>query len=68
MTTPILNVIEMGSIRNGKGADERGSETGTICCLSTTNQRNAASEGNSLSSRNRFRRSGGKEMSAVIIG
>ena len=32
MTTPILNVIEMGSIRNGKGA----SETGTICCLSTT--------------------------------
>ena len=32
MTTPILNVIEMGSIRNGKGADERGSETGTICC------------------------------------
>ena len=26
MTTPILNVIEMGSIRNGKGADERASE------------------------------------------
>ena len=38
MTTPILNVIEMGSIRNGKGADERARETGTICCLSTTNQ------------------------------
>ena len=59
MTTPILNVIEMGSIRNGKGADERGRPEPYVA--------NATSEGNSLSSRNRFRRSGGKEMSAVII-
>ena len=68
MTTPILNVIEMGSIRNGKGA-ERARERDRNHMLPLYHQpTNAASEGNSLSSRNRFRRSGGKEMSAVIIG